>query len=168
MTPSGPCWLDTNSAEFHSTVDMGSVATGEVTFRTTLIRDHQIVVVEDSQIDPVIAKGGMTADRYLAEQERDPEMAAALQAMRKRLAAERSKHVSPTLSVLRQQAGFSQTQLAAAMGTSQPNIARWEKDPEQMTAKVIHRMAAILNVREQALHDAMNHQPQTMVEHGTH
>lgn len=167
MTPSGTYSVDTSSAEFRSTVDMGSVATGQVTFRTTLVRNHQLVVVEDSQTDPVIAKGGMAADQYLAKQERNPKMAAALRAMRMRLAAERSKHGAPTLPVLRQRAGLSQTQLAAAMETSQPNIARWEKDPEQMTAKTIKRMAAILQVREQAIHDAMTPQPQAVVEHGT-
>lgn len=138
---------------------------GEVTFRTTVVRNDLLLVVEDSQADPVVACGGAEVGQFLAEQERDPEMAAAMAAMRQRIAAERSKHAPPTLTVLRQRAGLSQTQLAAAMKTSQPNIARWEKDPEQMTAKSIKRMAAALHVKEQDIHDAMNHQPQSVLEH---
>lgn len=144
---------------------MGAVATGEVTFRTTVVRNDLLLVVEDSQADPVVACGGVEVDQFLAEQERDPEMAAAMAAMRKRIAAERSKHAPLTLAVLRQRAGLSQAQLAAAMETSQPNIARWEKDPEQMTAKSIKRMATALHVKEQDIHDAMNHQPQRVLEH---
>lgn len=150
---------------------MGSVATGYVTFRTTLIRNHQILVVEDSQADQanrVITKDGIEVSQYLAQQERNPKMAAALKAMRMRLATERNKYAAPTLSVLRQQAGLSQAQLAVAMQTSQPNIARWEKDPEQMTAKSIKRMAAILKVKEQAIIDAMIHPSQTAVEHASY
>lgn len=144
---------------------MGCIATGEVTFRTTVVRNDRLLVVEDSQSDPVIDCGGVEVGQFLAEQERDPEMAAAMAAMRKRIAAERSKHAPLTLAVLRQRAGLSQAQLAAATETSQPNIARWEKDPEQMTAKSIRRMAAALHVKEQDIHDAMGHQPQMVPEH---
>lgn len=132
---------------------MGGVATGAVTFRTTLVRHDRNVVVEDSQAnDPVLSRGGMELGQYLAQQERNPAMAAAMAAMRQRMAA---RHTTCGLATLRQRKGMSQAQLAAALETSQPNIARWEKDPEQMTARSIQRMAEALQVREQEIHDAM-------------
>ncbi|WP_462387260.1 helix-turn-helix domain-containing protein [Acidovorax sp. Q11] len=131
---------------------MGGIATGAVTFRTTLLRHGQALVVEDSQADPVVARGGMELSQYLARQERNPAMAAAMAAMRQRLAA---GHAACGLATLRQRKGMSQTQLAAALQTSQPNIARWEKDPEQMTARNIQRLAQALQVSEQEIHNAM-------------
>ena len=122
------------------------------TFRTTLIYqggDRQII--EDSD-DPALARGGVDVGAYLAQQERDPEMAAAMAAMRRRVAPTRHQ---PTLATLRQHAGLSQSQLAATMGTQQPNIARWERDPAQMTARTIQRLAAVLRVTEQEIHDVM-------------
>ena len=133
---------------------MGAVATGAVTFRTTLVRHDRNVVVEDSQAnDPVLARGGMELGQYLAQQERNPAMAAAMAAMRQRI-ADRSQ-ATCGLATLRQRKGMSQAQLAAALETSQPNIARWEKDPEQMTARNIQRLAVVLQVSEQQIHDAM-------------
>lgn len=131
---------------------MGGVATGAVTFRTTMLRHDKNVVVEDSQADPVLARGGMELGQFLAQQERNPAMAAAMAAMRQRIAA---RHATCGLATLRQRQGLSQAQLAAALETSQPNIARWEKDPEQMTARNIQRMAGALQVSEQDIHDAM-------------
>ena len=153
---------------------MGCAATGAVTFRTTLLRHNMIVVVEDSQAaDPVLARGGMELGQYLALQGQDPAMAAAMAAMRQRLAA---RHGACGLASLRQRRGLSQAQLAAALDTSQPNIARWEKDPEQMTAKSIQRMAEALQVREQDIHDAMKStasprahmRAQTQADHADH
>lgn len=147
---------------------MQSVAVGEVTFRMTLIRSDVSVVVEDSTLDPAIARGGMEASAYLAKLELDPEMAAAMRSMRKQLAMVRTQNEACSLSILRMRAGLSQAQLATAMETSQPNIARWEKDPEQMTAKSIRRMANVLQVKEQAIHDAMQPENSLAAEHAGH
>ncbi|SFU81942.1 Helix-turn-helix domain-containing protein [Paenacidovorax caeni] len=152
---------------------MGNVAIGAVTFRTTLMRHDRTVVVEDSQSDPVLARGGMELGQYLAQQERNPAMAAAMAAMRQRMAAGRT---ACGLATLRQRKGLSQAQLAASLETSQPNIARWEKDPEQMTARSIQRLAVALQVSEQDIHNAMKStdsaraqvRPHTQVEHADH
>lgn len=152
MTPSGTYSIDTSTAAFQPIVNLGNAATGAVTFRTTLLRHDKMVVLEDSQTDPVLARGGMGLKQFLAQQERNPAMAAALASMRQRVAA---RHAMCSLATLRQRKGLSQSQLAAALETSQPNIARWEKDPEQMTAKSIQRMAAALQVSEQDIHNAM-------------
>lgn len=111
------------------------------------------IVAKDSQAnDPVLKRGGMELGQYLAQQERNPAMAAAMATMRQRIAA---RHATCDLATLRQRKGMSQAQLAAALETSQPDIARWEKDPAQMSARNIQRMAEALQVSEQDIHDAM-------------
>lgn len=111
------------------------------------------IVAEDSQAnDPVLTRGGMELGKYLAQQESNPAVAAAMATMRQRIAA---RHAICDLATLRQRRGLSQAQLAAALETSQSDIAKWEKDPAQMTAINIQRMAEALQVSEQDIHDAM-------------
>ena len=62
-------------------------------------------------------------DRYFQKQMGDPEMKALLEEELKAL------RVGVQLATLRQQKGLSQTQLAAKVGMSAPNISRIEASP---------------------------------------
>ena len=149
------CVIDMTSAEFHPTVDMGVVAVGKVTFRGTILRDDRWVPLEEFGADPVLARGGVLVEDYMATQEAKPDMAAALVRARIRAGNAAVGQSGGGLSGLRLRAGLSQSQIAQRMKTHQPSIARWEKDPEQMTLPTIRQMAAALGVPEQALFDAL-------------
>jgi transcriptional regulator with XRE-family HTH domain len=53
---------------------------------------------------------------------------------------------SGPLASLRLRAGLSQTELAAKLNTSQPNIARFEKSPGNATLESIKGWASVLGV----------------------
>ncbi|MHA7064053.1 helix-turn-helix transcriptional regulator [Azospirillum argentinense] len=81
--------------------------------------------------------------------------AEALAAARRRLAesiqdVERKKN----LRDLRLSAGFSQAQLAEAIGTSQPRIARLEAGKEEPSLTTLRRLANVLNVDMNTINDA--------------
>lgn len=145
--------LDTTSIRFQPTVDLGSVAIGVVECRASVLRHDEWVAIEELD-DPALADGGMLLDDYLVEQQGDPEMAEALRRARVRIASQSAQHGASGLALLRLKAGLSQKQLAERLGTHQPNIARWERRPEQMTYSSITQLAEALGVNEQAIFDA--------------
>lgn len=102
---------------------------------------------------PALQAGQLAAADYLAQVEADPRRAAALARARVR-AGRVNAAATQTLSQLRLSAGLSQAQLAERLGTQQPNIARWERDPRNMNVETIHRFAAALGVPPDAVFKA--------------
>jgi len=94
---------------------------------------------------PPLKEGHVPVAEYLEKVERSPRRAAALQRARKR-AGLVSDGGQPTLAQLRLAAGLSQSQLADRLGTKQPNIARWERDPQAMSVETVIRYARALGV----------------------
>lgn len=60
-----------------------------------------------------------------------------------------------SLRSLRLKAGLSQRELAERIGTSQPNIARMEKSPGDVTLGTLRRLAAALGVDLNTLDGAL-------------
>ncbi|MFD1578199.1 helix-turn-helix transcriptional regulator [Ramlibacter ginsenosidimutans] len=58
----------------------------------------------------------------------------------------------PTLASLRLRAGMSQAQLASALGTQQPNVARWERNPGNLEVATLKKLASALGV---SVHDVL-------------
>lgn len=144
------------------------MAVGVVACRATVYRRDRWVEVEEF-MDPALELGGKLVDDYLAEQEADPEMAAALARARTRVGSKVAQQNSGGLVALRLSAGLSQQQLAERLGAHQPSIARWERKPEQMTYSTIVLMAKALGVPEQAIFDAQRGErtvePQSVSDH---
>lgn len=79
----------------------------------------------------------------MENRERDPERARGLAKARASLAEALYPEDGTTLKVLRLQAGLTQTQLAAALDTSQPHIARLEsgrQDPALSTCRKLSKI----------------------------
>lgn len=90
---------------------------------------------------------------YLAEQERDPEAAAAIKRARKRL-ANRIDATRVPLAALRLARGLSQTQLAVHVDTSQSRISRIEGGREEFSMSMGKRLASALGIDMNTLADA--------------
>ncbi|WP_439518488.1 helix-turn-helix domain-containing protein [Hydrogenophaga sp.] len=108
----------------------------------------------DEFMDTALEAGGQLVEDYLAEQEADPEMAAALARARAKISSKVAQQSAGGLAALRLNAGLSQQQLAERIGAHQPSVARWERKPEQMTYSTIVLIAGALGVPEQAIFDA--------------
>jgi ribosome-binding protein aMBF1 (putative translation factor) len=125
--------VDTSSATFHTSLDLGVAETGTVVFRATLFKPDGTQEQLKNQVEESC---GTELGVYLRRLERNPARAHALAGARQRLAQsmiQTSGSDKPkSLAALRLQAGLSQTQLADKLRTQQPSVARFEKDPSAM------------------------------------
>lgn len=129
--------VDTSSAEYRPTSSVPSVVeNGELTFQ----------VCTHFHTRPALRPGELSAADYLAAVEADPRKSAALARARARAGQSVSEIGGTNLAKLRLSAKMSQAQLAAKLGTQQPNVARWERDPKNMTAETVFRFAEALGV----------------------
>jgi len=96
----------------------------------------------------------LNASEYLARVEADPRKSAALARARGRAGQRVSENEAISLTKLRLSAKLSQAQLALKLGTQQPNIARWERDPKNMTVETVFRFAEALGVEPTAVLEA--------------
>jgi DNA-binding Xre family transcriptional regulator len=94
-----------------------------------------------------VGRGLSAAERKLRI-ENNPLRAAAIGKGRKRLAkiAERTNPGFRPLAVLRLAAGMSQTELAEKMQMKQPNIARLERSPGDLSLSTLQKLALVLGV----------------------
>lgn len=122
--------------------------------RATVYSQQHWVAITELGEDRAIANGGMFAQEYVAAQEANPVMAAALARVRAKVGEAAVKAKGGGLAALRLRAGLSQQQLAEKMKTHQPSVARWERTPGQMNFATIQQMAEALGVAEQAIFDA--------------
>lgn len=112
-------------------------------------------VVDAAAIIPINPQNFVRADynenngHMLRRRERlsaDPRKRQALERARRRIANEIDSASYFSLAKLRLQAGLSQAQLAALIGTRQPGIARLEKGQTDPTASTIEKLSIALGV----------------------
>lgn len=123
-------------------MDMGSVQTGHASMRVTLISAD---LINDESERAVRAGRSRRLSDYLRESASKPERAEHLSAAARELATTDKVSLRP-LTRLRLQADMTQAALAESMGVSQPNIAKWERDPGNMTCETQRRLAIALGV----------------------
>jgi len=89
---------------------------------------------------------GVAIDTLIAERERDTKKAAALARARRKHAANLEDDPALSLTRLRLAKGWSQTQLAHAIGTQQPYIARIERGDDDLKMSTMEKIAQALGV----------------------
>jgi ribosome-binding protein aMBF1 (putative translation factor) len=124
---------------------MDAVATGILSVQATMLKLDQWV---DLPVQAVHDAHGEDALDFVERRRRNPARAARLMAMRERIGKALAKTQSdvPSLVAFRLRAGLSQQQLAERMGTKQPSVARWERDPSSMLVGTMRRLAEVLGV----------------------
>jgi DNA-binding XRE family transcriptional regulator len=101
-----------------------------------------VVAVPESTVE--LPEGFKRIGDYVAELEATPEGAAGMREARARLGRVIQDSGPPTLRSMRLALGLSQTQLAAKVGTSQPQIARIEAGRPDPTYDTFVRIAGAL------------------------
>lgn len=102
-----------------------------------------------------VPPGYTTIDELIAEFERDPEAKEELRRGRKWLARTVYRDQPKSLRVLRLLKGMSQAQLAEAIGTQQPHIARIENGQADVRLETCRRIAKVLGVDLNTLDQAL-------------
>lgn len=152
---------------FQKSLGFGSTETGIATFRAMLVKDGALESLPIDHTDPAIQTGGLEVGEYLRRVERNPARAAAMARARQRLAQSINASTDTqgaatvncaSLAALRLQAGLSQAQLATRMGTHQPAIARWERNPSAMQHANMKAFAVALGCTVGAVADAIDKQ----------
>jgi ribosome-binding protein aMBF1 (putative translation factor) len=115
-------------------------------------------VVASGGIEAPIPPGYETIDEIVAEFERNPQMSEELKHARAWIADSVLAGKPATLRTLRLQRGMSQAQLAEAIGTQQPYIARVESGSADLRLDTCRRLAAALGVDLNALDRALQRQ----------
>lgn len=117
-----------------------------------------VIVFADYGSPPVIPKNSLAIDDFVSQLEADPERKAALVAARGRLARKTTTDNDISIRALRLRAGLSQAGLAAAVGTSQPHIARLEAGSAEPTLETCRKLSRALQVDLNAIGNAFpNH-----------
>jgi DNA-binding XRE family transcriptional regulator len=102
--------------------------------------------LDDWRAEAVIAPSSRSIADYVKKAEASGR-AEAMAAARRRLAASIVEAGDKqTLRSLRLSAGLSQAQLAEAVGTSQPRIARLESGKEDPSLSTLRRLSSVLNI----------------------
>jgi DNA-binding XRE family transcriptional regulator len=102
-----------------------------------------------------IPPGYKTIDQLVAEFERDPEAKAELRRGRQWVAETVLGGQPTSLRVLRLRKGMSQAQLAEAIGTQQPHIARIERGHADLRLDTCRRIASALGIDLNTLDQAL-------------
>jgi DNA-binding XRE family transcriptional regulator len=105
--------------------------------------------------DAPVPPGYTTIDELIAEFERDPEAKEELRRGRQWLARTVYRDQPQSLRVLRLRRGMSQAQLAEAIGTQQPHIARIERGHADVRLETCRRIAQVLGVDLNTLDQAL-------------
>lgn len=94
----------------------------------------------------------------MERRERDPARAKGLAAARASLADALYPDDGVTLKTLRLKAGFTQIQLAAALETSQPHVARIESGRQEPNLSTLRKLARVMGVSIDDLISAIDRQ----------
>ncbi len=102
--------------------------------------------------------GYSTVAQLIADAEQDETERAALQDARRWLVSEFYQDQAETVRTYRLKKGMSQTQLAKAIGSSQPHIAQIESGRRHLMIETCRRLAAALDLDMNTLDQALRHQ----------
>lgn len=141
---------------FHSSgLDLGSVETGTIYVRATVMKGHKWVDVDTLTDNRAIKRGGMSVDDYLGKVLSEPGMERRISSFRRRAGASAINSGQSSLAAIRLSAGLTQQQLADRMGMQQPNIARMERNPSAIQFETMAKLATALTVPLQSVVDAI-------------
>lgn len=96
----------------------------------------------------------------MGRREQNPERAQGLKSARSVLAETLYLEEPVTIKVLRLRAGLTQSQLAAALDTSQPHVARLESGRHDAVISTCRKLCKVLNVTFDELNSAFEFQEQ--------
>lgn len=149
-----PFSIGTNGVVFLSTERTENYTTGYACVPFVFVHNNDVEVLM-----PEPRHGVAIRDR-MRRLEVNPKRVAALARARQRLGTwlsnEPEAPASSRLAALRLRAGLSQAQLAEALGTSQPTVARMEKGEGNHTMSKIRTWAKALNVTPNDLFEAFD------------
>ncbi|MEE1653762.1 helix-turn-helix domain-containing protein [Brachymonas sp. J145] len=152
--------IDISSAEFQSSMDMGSVQVGHASMRVTVVSTD---LINDESGRPAKAERSRRLSDYLRSSASKPGRAEHLSAAARELATSDQVTLRP-LTRLRLNADMTQAKLAGLMGVSQPNIAKWERDPGNMTCDTQRRLAKALGITFMEVAAAIDSQHQNCLQ----
>ena len=156
MTPT--ISLLSESLERTTTSESVTLATGLVVPNLATRPSNVVHFRVYPQQDEPVPAGYTTIDDVVAEFERDPAMQDELLNARRWIADTVLAGKPVTMRTLRLRRGWSQAQLAEAIGTQQPHVARIERgqaDPQLGTCRrIAHALGVDLNTLDQALQGA--------------
>lgn len=118
-----------------------------------VFRIESYLPAESAAPEKYITIGDLTAKWDKHESRR-----AAMEEARRWAATERIKKDGDSVKTYRLKNGWSQVQLAQAIGTSQPHIARIERGTENLTIDTCRRLAEALGVDMNTLDQALRRQ----------
>lgn len=138
-----------------------SESTAQVSMAVPAVTTRPAQVIPFIAPAPAVAPippGYKTIDEIVAKFERDPAMREELLDARRWIADTVLAGKPVTMRTLRLRKGLSQAQLAEAIGTQQPHVARIERaqaDPQLDTCRrIAHALGVDLNTLDQALRGA--------------
>jgi DNA-binding XRE family transcriptional regulator len=135
------------------TAKVGSAAQPTSTRPLPVLKVVAAVVTENP-----IPPGYRTLDSMVADLERDPKWRRELKSARSWMAETVLAGKPVTLRTLRLQRGMSQAQLAEAIGTQQPYIARIETGSADLRLETCRRLAAAMGIDLNTLDQALQGQ----------
>lgn len=121
--------------------------------------DSKVVVFEAVVVHPPQRDGWRDINDRIADISKDSRRAAALQRARARLSESLFKE--HTLSSLRLSKGMSQSDLAAAIGTSQGRVSRIEAGLDDPLHSTVRKLAAALGVGVEVISNALAATPRS-------
>lgn len=144
---------------FRLTKTSESAAQVSMTVPAVTTRPAQVIpFIAPTPVEAPIPPGYTTIDEIVAKFERDPAMREELLDARRWVADTVLAGKPVTMRTLRLRRGLSQAQLAEAIGTQQPHVARIERgqaDPQLDTCRrIAHALGVDLNMLDQALQGA--------------
>jgi DNA-binding XRE family transcriptional regulator len=146
----------TIGSPFPPTIDTASVPRAPETRPADILQWESCFRAQDVPLP----EGFEDIDAAIASLEREPARHKALETARRRL-ADRSPERFSRLAALRMRRGWSQKQLADAIGTSQPHIARIENGRDNVLLATANELARALEVSLEEISDALGFAPRT-------
>jgi DNA-binding XRE family transcriptional regulator len=134
------------------------VATSTSEATTAPLRAQVLEFPGTAPAEAPIPPGSKTINQLIAEFERDPATKEELRRGRRWVAKKVFGGQPATLRVLRLRKGMSQAQLAEAIGTQQPHVARIEGGQADLRLETCRRIAEVLGVDLNTLDQALQGQ----------
>lgn len=125
---------------------------------TTSTRCEMFAFADYTPAPPVTPPKHSTIDDLIAEWGREPEGSAALTEGRRWVGSQFYGEDGDTVRTLRLKKGWSQSQLAEALGTSQSHVARIERGTENITIETCRKLSRALEIDLNALDQALARQ----------